>query len=105
MIDRGDAYKDSSIDENENMILAFNDNFLKLFLLLATELEPIYLQALDEQMTVSKIHIFTQKKVPNIIANSIDWLCVRLRFDHIALLSEHHQEAQPGVQPAVDQFS
>ena len=43
MIDRGDAYKDSSIDENVNLILAFNDNFLKLFILLAEELEPIYL--------------------------------------------------------------
>ena len=30
MIDRGDAYKDlpTSIEENENLILAFNDNFL-----------------------------------------------------------------------------
>ena len=55
MIDRGDAYKDSSIDENGNLILVFNDIFLKLFILLAKELEPVYLKALEEQMTISKI--------------------------------------------------
>jgi hypothetical protein len=63
MIDRGDAYKDSTIEENENMILAFNDTFLKLFLLLAKELEPIYLQSLEQQVNISKNYIFNEKKV------------------------------------------
>ena len=34
-IERGDAYKDNLIEENENLILATNDNFIRLFLLLA----------------------------------------------------------------------
>ena len=47
LIERGDAYYDSSIVEDHNLILATNDNFLRLFLLLANELEIIYMQALD----------------------------------------------------------
>lgn len=43
LIERGDAYQDSAIVEDYNLILATNDNFLRLFLLLANELEFIYM--------------------------------------------------------------
>jgi hypothetical protein len=48
LIERGDAYKDNPIEENENLLLATTDNFLRLFLLLAGELSPLYLLALEE---------------------------------------------------------
>jgi serine/threonine-protein kinase ULK/ATG1 len=43
LVERGETYKDTNIEENENLILAFNDNFLKLFMLLAKELEIVYI--------------------------------------------------------------
>ncbi|CAD8044009.1 unnamed protein product [Paramecium primaurelia] len=76
--ERGDAYKDSSIEENEYLIMAINDNFKELFLILAQQLEPIYQQILETQKPINKHQIYNEKKIDTIfVYDLIIFLCFR----------------------------
>ncbi|CAD8126994.1 unnamed protein product [Paramecium sonneborni] len=78
IIERGDAYKDNSIEENEYLIMAINDNFKEMFLILAQQLEPIYLQILETQKPINKHQIYNEKKIDTIfVYDLIIFLCFR----------------------------